>query len=180
MEVSLPDGSTFSLKCLEVICQVLEDDLEDFRACKDNGAPSLHSSHCRCGTKWSVTSYLLKLARDEPGQVTDVLCQYGWRAILEEPNFATDAKAMSHNTDDSAHPLDRQTFGVLHSTAICALRRDKGHAGARHLLKQLGTCHDLFRSVLRRIANDDVWTSVPSASWNQGGNADMPSSRVSC
>ena len=32
----LPDGSTFSLKCLEVLCQGLEDDLEHFRACKNN------------------------------------------------------------------------------------------------------------------------------------------------
>lgn len=89
-------------------------------------------------------------------------------------------KAMSLvGREKTVHQVDCQMFYALHSAAIRALLREQGHAGARHLLQQLGTCHDLFRSVLRRIANDEVWTSMPSAGWARDDNVEVPSSGVS-
>jgi hypothetical protein len=139
------DGSSFSDSLLKSsLCKFLDDEANEDRQIS-------HAHGCVCGDcGWVSLTFALGMTKEEPTKVLDCIHSYDWKTIFENtsPSDADDKRQKSPTNADSIPEL----FSNLHRVAVQVLQPDDpDNEQARDLLETLGSCHQLFRRVMRSI-----------------------------
>jgi hypothetical protein len=141
--LKMNDGSYFT-SCLVSCCsKFLEDEANQSKQIP-------HDPGCRCGTTGRMLITALQTAKEDPLKVLERIDPFDWKTILETyPSVAF--------SDESIRYL---LFSILWDIAVAVLVLDRSNSKAKSFLQKLGSCHELFRSSLRRLVD---LRSLPNA-----------------
>jgi hypothetical protein len=143
--LKMNDGSYFASCLLSCSSKSLEDDAKQ-------GRQIPHIAGCYCLHAGELLIKALQTVKEDPLKVLELVAGFDWKTILE-----TNVLRPENDT------VIYQLFSLLWDTPVSALVTDRRNSKARSFLRELGSCHELFRSSLRRIV---ALRSFPSAPGN--------------
>jgi hypothetical protein len=141
------NGGSSLASCLVSCCsKSLEDDA-------DQSKQIPHITGCCCWAAGKMLKTALLTAKEDPLKVLDRVAGFDWKTILETyPSVEFSNESFLH-----------QLFSMLWDLAVNVLLLDRSNSKAKSFLRKLGSCHELFRSSLRRLV---ALRSLPSSPGN--------------
>jgi hypothetical protein len=141
--LKMNDGSYFT-SCLVSCCSKSLDD----EANQSKQIP--HEAGCHCGNAGRMLVMALQTLKEDPLKVLDRVTPFDWKKILETYPYA--------ELPDKC--VRYRIFSILWDKSLAVLVLDRSNSKAKSFLRKLGSCHELFRSCLRRLV---AIRSLPSS-----------------